>query len=174
MKGTGLKIALSIFAVFHVACVALAPLPESLVHDWIRPFTEPYLNGLGLGAHWEFFAPDPRNARLFVEWELLNAEGQPIGKGQWPDPESPYWLSERHNRRVFFAAFLVAHQLRVDRVIGPWACRSPGAHSVRLWRASYPLAPLPSKGLPTRDLAAPAETREWISHTFCNEGEGSP
>lgn len=54
-----LKTILSVFIVFHLACIFILPNPESMLYRATAPVVTTYGNLLGMNTTWRFFSPNP-------------------------------------------------------------------------------------------------------------------
>lgn len=169
----GLKGLLSLFLCFHLLCILAAPLKDTHFGRALGPWAEPYVNFLEIAASWNFFAPDPGPPPLFVEWEYVDAKGEPIGNGRWPEVVNPYSLRERQNRRITLARFMFNSEGSPDRILSPYLCRKePRAAGVRLWKVVHTIPGLIEVAKGKRQIGDDVgATRNWIAHAFCASGE---
>ena len=167
------KVLLSLFVVFQLFAVVLAPNKETYLGAHVAPVIEPYLNFLELASTWNFFAPDPGPPPVYVDWELLDEKGQIIGKGIMPERVDPFVLRERQNRRIALTRFLIYSDQRVEQIFAPYLCRiHPEASSVRIWRATYNTPRLSEVADGTRQIGDEADVeRRSVAHHFC---KGTP
>lgn len=133
-----IQLLLSLFLVFHLAAIAIAPNKDTYLGTLIRPVLEPYINFFEFAPSWNFFAPDPATPLVFLEWELLDEFGRIYGNGSIPQRVDPFLLRERQNRTIALTRFLVYSDERIEQILGPWLCRkNPDAGSVRIWKVVY-------------------------------------
>ena len=160
---------LSVFLVFHLLCVIIAPNKETYLGYRVAWLIEPYINSLGLSSSWSFFAPDPGPPPVFVEWELLDKASHPLERGRWPEATDPFILRERQNRRIATARFMVFSDERTEQVMLPYLCRThPQADAVRLWRVSLTIPSLTDVRSGRRKIGDNGgREKRWVSHSFC-------
>lgn len=167
--GIALRVVLSLFLVFHLFAIILAPNRESHLTTWSAPVIEPYLDVLSLSATWNFFAPDPGPPPIFLEWELLDQKGGPVELGRVPAQQSPYFLRERQNRRLVSTRFMIFSNDRIEGIMVPYLCRdSKSVHSVRLWRVMHSIPSLSEVAEGKRKIGDEKNTdRRLVSHSYC-------
>jgi hypothetical protein len=134
-----LRWAVSIWLVFHISAIIIAPLsvdPSSrLVQDAWRLF-QPYVQLLYLNHGYHFFAPEPTESTLLA-YELERADGTVIG-GRIPSPSiKPRLLYHRHFMLTEHMrdALRDAPQAIQDEWLSSYAehlCRKYGAARVKL------------------------------------------
>ena len=128
---------LSLFIVFHLVAVFLAPNGDNQVGLKFGKMVNPYLNFFEMTNCWNFFSPNPEPP-IYIEFEVMDASGQILERSTWPDRKDPFFIRERQNRRVSATDFMIAAELRTEKMMVPYLCgRAPLAHGVRLWRVMY-------------------------------------
>ena len=164
-----LRLVLSLFISFHLFCLVLYPNHDSELGANSRWFLDPYTNFLGLAVTWNYFAPNPAANPLFVEWELLDNKGELIRKGQIPDEQESFTLSERTNRRVYFVYYLLAAESRTEQVLLPYLCgKFPDTNSIRFWSVVKAVPKINEVSEGRRSLSDVSQSeRKAISHSFC-------
>lgn len=171
-RGLWIKAALSVFIVYHMFCVLLAPNSQTYLGGRAKFLVNPYVSFFELASQWGFFAPDPGPPPVFVEYEAVADGGEPIATGSWPEKKDPFFIRERQNRRIAVARFLMAGEGRIEKTFGPYYCRQyPKARSVRLWRTVQGMANLHdvASGKRTIDDTKALE-RKWITQYLCDGG----
>ena len=86
------KAGLSLFLVFHLFCVLLVPNSDNYMGEFFLKVTQPYLFFLELTNTWNFFAPNPEPP-IYIDYQLIDAQGQPYFSGRWPDIKEPYFCA---------------------------------------------------------------------------------
>jgi hypothetical protein len=172
-EGTGwLKASLSLFIVFHIFCVLLAPNSESYMGGVFLNVMKPYLFFFEMTNHWNFFSPNPEPP-VFVDYQLVNMKGDAYFDGRWPETGESFFWKERQTRRVTAADFMVNQEVSAEKMMANYLChRSPRPEAVRLWRV---MEPVPS----TVDILAGkrklgdgvVSERKFVAHVFCNSLE---
>jgi hypothetical protein len=175
MRKTTLKwfyAALSLLIVFHLFAVLLAPNSQNYLGSRAAPLINPYISFFEIASQWGFFAPDPGPPPIFVEYELVGAEGNATGSGTWPERKDPYFLRERQNRRIAVTRFAMAGPQRIERTLGPYFCRKhPEAKSVRLWTVVDEIPNLHDVAAGKRKIADGVGTqRKWVGQVLCEKG----
>lgn len=160
---------LSIFLVFHLTCVLVAPNQATYLGATIAPLIRPYAEFLEFASSWSFFAPEPGPPPVFIEWEVLDEKGMRVANGNWPSKEDPYFLRERQNRRIATTKFMMATDGRTQGIMAPYLCRKhEGAHSVELWRVLQTIPSLSDVASGKRQIGdEQGVERRWVSRTFC-------
>src|SRR6476469_7797231 len=98
LKVNATKAFLSLFLVFHLSAVVLAPNCQTYLGKVAAPLFEPYLNFFEFMASWSFFAPDPGPPPVFIEWESVDKNSTTLESNRWPILPNPYFFRERQNR----------------------------------------------------------------------------
>lgn len=166
------KAGLSLFLVFHLFCVLLVPNSDNYVGNYFSKIMLPYLYFFELTNNWNFFSPNPEPP-VYVEFELVDTQGQAFLSGQWPDARDSFFWRDRKTRRVSAADFMVNQELRAEKIMVSYLChRDPRTHSIRIWRAMDTI-PTPEEVVSgKRRIGDGVGTeRKFVSHTFCNQAE---
>lgn len=166
-----LRIGLSIVISFHLICAITVPSQGTYIASRVAWFAEPYMNFFELSSRWSFFAPDPGPPPFYIEYELLDQDGNSIAKSTFPEKESPYFLRERQNRRIAAARFMVGADERTHEGMAPYLCRSrAGVHSVRLWRVQEAIPALRDVARGEKEITTGDEIgRRWVAHSYCED-----
>lgn len=168
---TVIKAALSAFIVFQLFSVLLVPNAQNWLGTKAAPVIEPYVNFFELTNAWSFFAPDPGPPPVFVEYEKLDRKGESLGLGRWPEVKDPYLLRERQNRRIAAAEYMMANELRAEKMMLQYLCRQhPEAGSFRIWRIMYTVPDFQDVASGKRKIGDDVGLeRRLVSHSFCEE-----
>jgi hypothetical protein len=154
------RLVLSAFLSFHLFCILLAPNRGTYLGAAFSRWVEPYVDFLGLGWGWSFFAPEPGPPPTFIEWHAQDAKGRGLSDGSFPSREETFLLRERQNQRVSVARYAAMSEEGVRSLFGPWLCaRTPGASRVELWRAVEPIPSLQEITLGKRAIFGAIERR---------------
>jgi len=163
------KAALSVFIVFQLTVVLLAPNGDHYIGTLLKPVIEPYANFFELTNKWSFFAPDPGPPPVFVEYEVLAKHEETITQARFPQEKNPYFIRDRQNRRIASVEFMMPGEDRVEKVMVPYLCgKFPEAESVKLWRVAYQVPPIEDVASGKRKIGDEVNMeRRVVSHTFC-------
>lgn len=167
-----MKAGLSLFVVFHLFCVLLVPNSDNYAGNYFLKIMEPYLYFFEMTNNWNFFSPNPEPP-VYVEYELLDDQGNSYSSGQWPDTKETYFWSDRQTRRISAADFMVNQELRAEKMMVGYFCHQiPQPHGIRIWR-SMDTIPTPAEIVSgKRRIGDKIGTdRKFVSHTFCNQVE---
>lgn len=173
MQSRVAKVALTGWVTLHLLSILIGPIRQSYVGERVGAWIDWYARPLGFAAGWSFYAPEPGPPPVFIEWEVLGSDNDLVSSGKWPEAPDPFWLRERQNRRIYMTAFMMASEVRAERMMLPYLCRThPQASAVRLWRAMHSIPPIweVASG-ETRPGETQVAQRKWISHSFCPEKE---
>lgn len=107
--GSGLKRFISLLLLIHLAAIFVgpcaAPAPSSYWAREAESVLTPYLRAAFLKDHgYRFFAPNPGPSHL-VRYELINAEGEIIHDGKFPD------LAKHWPRLLYHRHFMISESL---------------------------------------------------------------
>lgn len=168
-RQTALRIALSVFVVFHVFSLVIAPNSQTYLAGRLSFLIYPYVSFLEVASQWGFFAPDPGPPPVFIEYDAIGESGASIATGFWPDKKDPFWLRERQNRRIAVARFLMASNERIEKMMGQYFCRvSPKARSVRMWKIVQTIPSLHDVAQGKRRIDDATEvSRKFVSQHLC-------
>lgn len=167
-----LKAVLSLFLIYHLLAVSIVPNGQTYLGGVLAPGVEPYIKFLEFGNSWSFFAPEPGPPPVFVEYELLDHQGNSFERGRWPEMPDPFWIRERQNRRIAAAEFMMANEVRAEKMMLYYLCaHKPGTHSMRVWRVMYSIPDFQEVLEGKRVIGDEVRMeRKLVSHSFC---EGS-
>lgn len=163
---------LSVVLLFQLAVVFFGPNKDNYHNLVLKPILEPVFNAFEFGSNWSFFAPDPGPAPMRLEWEILDARGEVMRTGYFPEEGYPYWINERQTRRVALARFFYFADDRHQTVWANWLCRSnPDAKGVRLWKAMGNIPNLFEVRSGDKTIASGATygERTSVGNVFCDE-----
>ena len=170
-KATGwLKRGLSVFILFHLVSVILVPNSDNYAGSTLRRFIQPYVYLFEMTNAWNFFSPNPEPP-IYVEYELVNEKGDVVSRSSWPEKKDLFWLRERQTRRITATDFMMAADLRAEKMMAPYLCNLPSKpHAVRLYKMVYSV-PSPEdivSGKRTMGDDVGAD-RKFVSHSFCSD-----
>lgn len=177
-NGTGslraLKIGLSVFIAFHLYCITLFPVSDSPMGMRLTHWVRPYVLAFELTNNWNFFSPNP-SPPIYIDYEFLGEQGEAIRSGRWPEPQDPYFWRDRQTRRITATDFMLASEIRVEKMMVSYFCATvtPRPRSLRLWRVAEPV-PTPAEvadGKRKLGDGVGAE-RKFVSHNFCEPVAG--
>lgn len=168
-----LKGFLSFFVVYHVFAVALVPNGQSYLGVKAAPWVEPYVNFMEFTNAWSFFAPEPGPPPVFVEYELLDKNGDSFEHGRWPEMPDPFLIRERQNRRIAAAEFMMASEVRAEKMMVQYLCaHKSGTRSLRVWRVMYTIPDFQEVLEGKRQIGDDVRMeRKLVSHTFCEDSK---
>jgi hypothetical protein len=164
---------LSVFLVFHLTCVLLAPNSDNYAGMALTPLIQPYLTFFEMTNTWNFFSPNPEPP-IYVEYELLDDQGSAYQSGRWPEEKDPYFLRERQTRRITAADFMVNSEISAEKMMVHYLCsQRPGPRALRLWRVMETLPRPQEITSGKRKLGdGVGKERKFVSHTFCESKSG--
>lgn len=128
---------LSIWILYHVFVIVLAPNSGSFPGRRLSDFYVPYANALNLNSSWNFFSPDPAHIMYFrytvyFRNDMMEDLQEPV-EGYFPPSKEigPYEISLR--RESYAMRFMILDPRRVEQLLGPWLCRQfPEASNIKL------------------------------------------
>ncbi len=177
------RVLASLGIVLHLCAIVLSPNRASILVTPLKagqiPFyrsdmaeqswVDRYLAPLGLLSTFAYFAPDPGPGPLYLDYEIQSNLGDEITRGSFPADPRPYFLADRHNRRMTIAYFMVSHEGLAEQMLVPWLCRQyPDADRVRLYRRMHKLPSAYEVSTGQKPFRAVNDfERTWISSTFC-------
>jgi hypothetical protein len=164
------KAGLSLFIVFHLFCVLLVPNSDNATGEFFLRFTKPYLFFFEMTNTWNFFAPNPEPP-IWIDYQLLDAQGQPYFNGRWPDIQKPYFLRERQTRLITAADFMVNNEVSAEKMMVNYLCHlQPHPDSLRLWRIMETVPTSADVASGRRTIGdGVGEDRKFVSHDFCSD-----
>jgi hypothetical protein len=167
------KAGLSVFILFHLFCILLAPNSDNYTGFRFGKLIQPYVFFLELTNNWNFFAPNPEPP-IYVEYELVDPDGQGYKQGMWPEEKDPFFLRDRQTRRISSADFMVNTEMHAEKMMVPYLCNlTPRPHSIRLWRVMRTVPSPQDVESGKRQIGdRVGEDRKFVSHTFCDAGGG--
>jgi hypothetical protein len=129
------KIALSLFLVYHFSAVILLPNSSSLTGRKLAHYFLDYANQLGFNTSWAFFSPGP-SPMFYLEYDVEMKNADETGASQsfvYPPPKKPFSFDDGYNRRLFGMRFFALNQERLEKYFVPFLCRqAPGAESISI------------------------------------------
>lgn len=131
-----MRLALTAFLLFHLLGVLVAPNPNSFLYQSIAPVYRPYMNALGLGHTWGFFAPEPVSPPMYIDYIVDHTDGTQ-DSGRFPEENNPYFFRDRYNRRLTLSRFILASDENIRNMFIRRFCLpdSSRIRQVRLWRS---------------------------------------
>jgi hypothetical protein len=146
------RIGLSVFLVFHLFALVLAPNSQTY-----------------LGGRWGFFAPDPGPPPVFIEYEVAGDNGVGLRTDTWPPRKDPYFLRERFNRQLSVVRFLMNSPEKTEKVMGAYFCKTnPDARSVRIWHVMETIPGLQDVAEKKRAIGDGLDTkRKFVAQVLC-------
>lgn len=121
--GTLLRFFLSVFVLFHILVMVIAPNPTSYAARALGGFVFPYASTVGLNANWNFFSPDPAHT-MYLKFTLYSPDESASPREMFfPEQkdEGEWDLGKRRN--LYATRFLMLDSRLIDTVLGPWLCR---------------------------------------------------
>lgn len=160
---------LSLFLIYHLAGMIIAPNSENYLGMKSQSFFSPYLSFFEIASKWSFFAPDPGPPPVFIDYEVIGEKGMILKSGLFPERKDPFILRERQNRRIAIARFAVMEKKRVLKMMGPYFCRNvKNAHSVRLSFAVEGMPKLWDVAEKKRSIGDGADVKTtWVGEFVC-------
>jgi hypothetical protein len=130
-----LRAAISAFLLFHLLGVVAAPNPNSYLYASIAPLYRPYMNALGLGHTWGFFAPEPAAPPMYIDYIVDKLDGSSIS-GRFPEEGSPFFFRDRQNRRMTLSRFILSADDNIRNMFVRRFClqNKDQVQQIRLWR----------------------------------------
>ncbi|PIS11805.1 MAG: hypothetical protein COT73_01830 [Bdellovibrio sp. CG10_big_fil_rev_8_21_14_0_10_47_8] len=132
-----LKGFISLFVLFQLLVIFIAPNASSYLGRSLLPFVFSYANQIGLNTTWNFFSPDPAHTMFtkYIVW-FEDAEGNELKEAEhgYIPPEKENIVTDSSKRRfLYMMRFLILDTQRMKSILGPWICRShPGASLVKM------------------------------------------
>lgn len=167
--GLGLRLALSAWIVYHLTAVVLVPNSRNHIGQLVTPIMGPYVDFFEFTNAWSFFAPEPGPPPVYIEYELVDARGESIRRGKWPDMPNPFFLRERQNRRIAAAEFMMSSEVRAEKMMHGYLCRNfAEASSVRIWRVVHTIPTWQEVAEGKRRIGDEVRLeRQLVTHSFC-------
>jgi hypothetical protein len=127
------KVALTVFLIYHLSAVLLLPNSTSLVGRKLSRYFLNYANQLGFNTGWAFFSPAP-SPMFYLEYDAEMANGEEANGGQplvYPPHRVGFGYDDGWNRRLFGMRFFALNPERLERFFVPYLCRQvPGAQRI--------------------------------------------
>lgn len=160
---------LSAFLLFHLAVIIIVPNKQTYISGRFASVFMPYANLFEFSSGWSFFAPEPGPPPIYLEWALLDKNGEEIGQGRWPEVKDPYFFRDRQNRRIAATRFMASDDTHAEKMMVPVLCASdPRVHSVRLWKLVVGLPTLTDVADGKRTIGDEQDLdRRAVSLDFC-------
>lgn len=120
-----MRVAVSVFALYHLSCALLLPNPGSLVIRHVGRYLIPYANLFGLNTTWQFFSPGPVPV-FYFEYSIETAADQ----ASMSESETYYyparidrsWSDVQHRRRSSASLFAMNDTWLPNHLV-PYFCR---------------------------------------------------
>lgn len=161
---------LSVFLLFHLFGVLVAPNPSSYLARTVMPLYRPYLNFFGLGSTWSFFAPEPFYHPVYIDY-VVNRRDKMAVSGRFPEEVNPYRFRDRYNRRLSLARIMLFNDENMRNMFVHYLCgQHPDMESANLWRvtATEPSLEMVQKG--EKKITDPADLKiEVLGTYYCPE-----
>lgn len=131
-----MRLAISAFLCFHLFGVFVTPNPRSYLNQSVSAVVRPYMNYLGLGFTWGFFAPEPVSPPMFIDYVIAKKGGGEIS-GRFPKDPDPYFFRDRQNRRLALSRFIMNNDDYIRNMFVRYQClHEQEIESMRLWRVT--------------------------------------
>lgn len=132
-----MRLAVSVFLLFHLGGVFLSPNPASYLSQALSPIYRPYMNFLGLAHTWGFFAPEPVSPPMYIDYIIEKKEGGQLS-GRFPAEKDPFFFRDRQNRRLSLSKFIVATDDNIRNMFVRYQCmHEEDVQSIKLWRVVH-------------------------------------
>lgn len=155
----GVRVALSLFVVFHLLVVFLMPNGSSYPARAMEKVLQPYAAVLGLKTSWNFFSPDPAHT-MYLKMTLYWQDDD----GDFTrEPEEVYFPEARggrvmdvvKRRELYAMRYLMLDPRRFEALLGPWICRQhAGLSHVQIEHIQEPIPDLERAALFSREKLA--------------------
>ncbi len=66
---------LTLFILYHLSAMLVSQNSDHYLADRLKPYFMPYWQLLEFGSEWNFFAPEPGPAPLFLKYEIYDSNG---------------------------------------------------------------------------------------------------
>jgi hypothetical protein len=128
------KIALSVFIVFHLYVVFVLPNPDGILYRASHAWISPYGNQFGFNTTWRFFSPNPAVKVLEYDVFTRDINGELQGETfRFPQNLEQEDSRENFNRKMNFSMYMMSRNELLEKVLGPRLCQMhPGAESVSI------------------------------------------
>jgi hypothetical protein len=129
---------ISVFIIYHLMAALIAANPEHYLAQKAKPWVIHYIMAFEFGSQWNFFAPEPGPAPIFIQYELMDAQGQSLLASQIPNYPDDFFLRDRQIRRLNVARYLMREENKIYSIFVPWLCKSyPDAEVVKIKRIQW-------------------------------------
>ena len=133
-KNLAVKIAFSVFIVYHLLAIFILPNNTSILCRKLAFLVTPYANAVGLNTSWQFFSPEPSPTIHFVyDADTTESEEVPpknsfwkergFVTGQWPPDRPAGMWTDGIRRLVYHSRFTTMSRERAGRFLGAVLCR---------------------------------------------------
>lgn len=165
-----LKRFLNLFLVYHLTAILVAPNLDHYLAQKLKPFFMPYWNLMEFGSQWNFFAPEPGPAPIFLRYEVYGKNGELITEDQMPKFPDDYFFRDRQIRRLNIVRYLMRDDQKVYSLFVPWLCRTfPDAEYIKLKKRMMKLPTVIEIQNKERTFADDRDTQEWkLSDVSCD------
>lgn len=127
------RVALSVFIVWQLIGAIFIPNLSSYTGAKLAKIYVPYMNGLGLGGIWSFFAPEPFSPPMFIDYTLEMKDKLPVS-GRFPDVNEEHFFRASMNRRISLVRFILTDPKHSEFMFMNYICHKfPDAVSAKLW-----------------------------------------
>ena len=132
-KSILVRTALSAVIAFQLIGAIFVPNLSSYTGMKLSRFYLPYMNGLGLGGIWSFFAPEPFSPPMFIDYTLERQGAEPLA-GRYPEANEKFFFRAPMNRRVSLARFILSDEKHIENMFMNYICHAhPETISAKIW-----------------------------------------
>ena len=129
------KVALSLFILFHVITIFVFANQGSILHQTLPHFMINYATTLIFNSKWQFFAPNPMVDERYLKYEISlddkvsaekvvqNEDTTKIKYHYWPPKPNTKIFQENWNRMFIHSVLSTSSEDKVKNLFIPWACR---------------------------------------------------
>ena len=117
------KLALSLFIIYHLAMILIAPHRMSLIHETLMPYFTPYAHTLSMVTSWDFYAPKP-SYYFYFEYEVIDSKDK-VGTFRWPPSrKESNRIYLNHNRLIYHSRFFMfSGKKNIRKYFIPYLCQ---------------------------------------------------
>lgn len=161
---------LSLLLIFHLFAVLVTPNARSYLYLSARPIIKPYLDALGMGHTWAFFAPEPVFTPMYLDYVVEFKSGDPL-RLRFPEETNPYFFRDRYNRRMNLSHFIMNSEDNWKNMLVSHLCHQHrDVSSVKLWRISSQQPTIEMVQAGTRKMTESFDDKiEVLGSYFCAE-----
>jgi hypothetical protein len=124
---------ISLFLIFHLFGILVAPNSSSYLFAVVSPIYKPYLDFLGIGNGWAFLAPKPVFPSAYFEHVAQFSDGR-TSRGRFPEEKNESIFRDRHNRRMSIASYMSTSESNWQNMYVHYVCgQNQGATEIKLW-----------------------------------------